>query len=213
MRTDELIESLARHVEPVQPRQGGLAFALALAIATPIALVLMLLLLGLNPQLREYLGMPMFWVKFGFGLVLVPMALVLMLRLSRPGVRAGMAKLAPIAPVLLLWLLAIVALATAAPGQRVAMILGSSWAECPINIAVLSMPTLVAALIALRTMAPTQLVAAGAAAGLLAGGIGTAVYALHCPELEAPFLAVWYVLGALLPVAIGALVGPRLLRW
>ena len=213
MRTDDLIETLARNVEPVHPRQGGLAFALALAVATPVALVLMLLLLGLNPQLRDYLGMPMFWVKFGFGLVLVPMALVLVLRLSRPGVRAGMVRLAPIAPVLLLWLLAVVALATAAAGERSVLIFGSSWTECPLNITILSIPTLVAALIALRTMAPTQLVAAGAASGLLAGGLGTAVYALHCPALAAPFLALWYVLGALIPVAIGALVGPRVLRW
>jgi hypothetical protein len=213
MRTDDLIDSLARNVQPVSPRRGPRAVALALALSAAVAVVLMLLLLGLNPQLREYLGMPMFWVKLGFGLAMAAIALVLALRLARPGVRAGAARLAPIAPVLLLWLLAIAALATAAPGQRVAMILGSSWAECPLNITILSMPTLVAALIALRTMAPTQLVAAGAAAGLLAGGMGTAVYALHCPELAAPFLAVWYVLGALLPVAIGALVGPRLLRW
>jgi hypothetical protein len=213
MRTDDLIESLARNVDPVQPRAGGRAFALALALSTAVAIVLMLLLLGLNPQLREYLGMPMFWVKFGFGLVLALLALVLALRLARPGVRGGAARLAPIAPVLLLWLLAIVALATAAPGQRVALTLGSSWAECPVSITILSIPTLVAALLAMRTMAPTQLVAAGAAAGLLAGGMGTAVYALHCPELAPPFLAVWYVLGALVPVVIGALVGPRVLRW
>ena len=54
---------------------------------------------------------------------------------------------------------------------------------------------LVAALGALREMAPTRLRLAGAAAGALAGGAGAAVYALHCPELGAPFVAVWYVLG------------------
>jgi hypothetical protein len=47
----------------------------------------------------------------------------------------------------------------------------------------------------------------------MAGGAGAAVYALHCPELQAPFLAVWYVLGMAIPVAAGALLGPRLLRW
>ena len=213
MRTDDLIDSLARNVEPVQPRRGGRAIALALAVATPVALALMVLLLGMNPQLREYLGMPMFWVKFGFGAVLALIAVVLVARLSRPGVRAGAVKLAPLAPVILLWLLAIVALATAAPQERSVLIFGSSWSVCPVNIAILSVPTLVGALIALRTMAPTQLVAAGAAAGLLAGGVGTAVYALHCPELAAPFLAIWYVLGALVPVAVGALLGPRVLRW
>lgn len=213
MRTDDLIEALARHAGPVRPRRLGRTLALALAVATPVAVAMMLLQMGLNPQLRAYLGMPMWWVKFGFGLVLALIAVVLARRLARPGVRAGAARLAPVAPVLLLWLLAIIALATAEPGERSALAFGNSWRTCPLNIAVLSVPILIGALIALRTMAPTQLVAAGATAGLLAGGVGTAVYALHCPEVAAPFLALWYVLGALMPVAIGALVGPRVLRW
>ncbi|MFS2051364.1 NrsF family protein, partial [Variovorax sp. CT11-76] len=49
--------------------------------------------------------------------------------------------------------------------------------------------------------------------GALAGGVGAAVYALHCPELTAPFIAVWYVSGIAVPVLVGALLGPRLLRW
>ena len=72
---------------------------------------------------------------------------------------------------------------------------------------------LVGSLRALRELAPTRLRLAGAAAGALAGGAGAAVYALHCPEFGAPFLAVWYVLGMALPVAAGAWLGPRVLRW
>jgi hypothetical protein len=62
-------------------------------------------------------------------------------------------------------------------------------------------------------MAPTRLRLAGAAGGLAAGAAGALVYTLHCPELAAPFLASWYVLGMLIPTAAGALLGPRLLRW
>lgn len=36
---------------------------------------------------------------------------------------------------------------------------------------------------------------------------------LHCTEMQAPFLAVWYVLGILIPTGAGALLGSRLLRW
>ena len=36
---------------------------------------------------------------------------------------------------------------------------------------------------------------------------------LHCPEMAAPFVAVWYLLGMLIPAAVGALIGKRLLRW
>lgn len=64
-----------------------------------------------------------------------------------------------------------------------------------------------------RGRRPTRLALAGAAAGLLAGTVGIAVYALYCPEMDAPFLAIWYVLGMSVPVAAGALAGPLLLRW
>jgi len=66
---------------------------------------------------------------------------------------------------------------------------------------------------AIRGLAPTRLRLAGAAAGLLSGAVGALVYCLHCPELEAPFLGFWYLLGMLIPTAVGALLGPRLLRW
>jgi len=39
------------------------------------------------------------------------------------------------------------------------------------------------------------------------------MYSLHCPEMEAPFIGFWYLLGMLIPTAVGALLGPRLLRW
>ena len=47
----------------------------------------------------------------------------------------------------------------------------------------------------------------------IAAVVATAVYALHCPEMAAPFLATWYLAGMLIPTVAGALLGPRLLRW
>jgi len=47
----------------------------------------------------------------------------------------------------------------------------------------------------------------------LAGALATLVYALHCPESAAPFMAVWYVLGIAIPTVAGALLGRRVLRW
>ncbi|MDH1161872.1 DUF1109 domain-containing protein, partial [Pseudomonas otitidis] len=35
----------------------------------------------------------------------------------------------------------------------------------------------------------------------------------HCPEMGVPFWGVWYLLGMLLPTVLGAVLGPRLLRW
>ena len=94
-------------------------------------------------------------------------------------------------PVAALWLLALLKLFAAPPGERAPLIFGNAWQECPQAIAVVSIPARVAALWAVRGLAPTHLALAGAAAGLFAGAAGDLAYALHCPELEAPFLAVW----------------------
>ena len=62
-------------------------------------------------------------------------------------------------------------------------------------------------------MAPTHLRRAGALAGFASGASAALVYALHCPELAAPFIGTWYVLGMLIPTLAGALLGERLFRW
>ena len=101
----------------------------------------------------------------------------------------------------------------APPDERPALLWGQSWSTCLWSVGLIGLPVFIAALAALRHLAPTRPRWAGAAAGLLAGGAGAAVYALHCQELTAPFLAVWYVLGMAVPVALGAWLGPLVLRW
>ncbi len=103
----------------------------------------------------------------------------------------------------MLWLLAFVALADAAPAERAQLIWGNTWHSCPFNIALLSLPTFIASLWALKQLAPTRLRLAGGASGLAAGALGALVYGLHCPELATPFLGVWYVLGILIPTLDG----------
>ena len=65
----------------------------------------------------------------------------------------------------------------------------------------------------MKGLAPTRPAWAGASAGLLAGALAALVYALHCPESGAPFIGIWYVVGIAIPAAVGALLGPRTLRW
>jgi hypothetical protein len=91
--------------------------------------------------------------------------------------------------------------------------MGQTAAACPFLIALLSLPFLAAVLWILRELAPTRLAISGLAAGIAAGSSGALVYTLHCPELAPAFIAVWYVLGMLIPALAGALLGPRLLRW
>lgn len=213
MKTDELIALLAADAAPVDPRAAPRRFAIASAAALAAALAAMWLLLGINPVLRDYLALPMFWVKVGFGGLVAAAAAAALHRLARPGWRVGWTGWAVAAPFVAVWTIALAALWAAPPAERMHEWMGSSWAACMLWIGVLAAPAAFAVVLVLRTMAPTQPRLAGAVGGLWAGGIGAFAYALHCPELAAPFIGSWYALGIAIPAALGALAGPRLLRW
>jgi hypothetical protein len=213
MKTDDLISLLATGAGAVAPGAAGRRHAVALACGAAGALALMAVQFGPRPDLAQAVGLSMFWVKLAFPAALLAAALLAVLRLSRPGVRLERAPAAIAAPVVAMWLFAAAVLLEAAPGERAALVFGATWASCPFNVALLSAPVFVALLWAMKGLAPAQPALAGAAAGLLAGATGALVYTLHCPEMAAPFLAVWYFLGMLIPTALGALLGPYLLRW
>jgi hypothetical protein len=161
----------------------------------------------------QVLGDPMLWVKFAFPGMVAVISLLLVLRLSRPGMATGYLPASLSAPALAMCLLAAVALANAAPPDRAALVMGTTWQVCTFNIALISVPVFIGSFWALKGLAPTRLSQAGGCAGLLAGAAGAFVYAIHCPELDAPFLLIWNGLGMLVPAAVGAVLGPRLLRW
>jgi hypothetical protein len=213
MRTDDLVAMLATGVEAVAPGAAMRRCAMALGWGVLGAAALMVVLLEVRHDLAAAVLLPMFWIKLAFVAGLVAASLLAVLRLSRPGLRLAWVPGALAAPVLAMWLLAGSVLMRADAPQRVQMFFGETWASCPFLVALLSAPAFVALLWAMRGLAPTRLRLAGAAAGFLSGAIGALVYSLHCPEMEAPFLGFWYLAGMLIPTAVGALLGPRLLRW
>ena len=213
MKTDELVTLLATGAEAVELDASSRRHATALGWGAFGATLLMVILLGVRPDIDAAARLPMFWIKLAFPASVTVASLFAAARLSRPGVRLGWVPGALVAPVLAVWLLtAYVLLATPQP-ERAELIMGRTWEYCLLSVPMLSLPVLVATLWAMKGLAPTRLALAGAAAGLLAGALGALVYALHCPEMEAPFLGVWYVAGMLIPAAAGALLGPIVLRW
>lgn len=140
-------------------------------------------------------------------------AVLLAQRLSHPGMRLGAAAKAWAGPVIAMALLALLVWMDAAPADRPDMIFGMTWKVCSRNIAIVAAPVFAGVLWAMNGLAPTRLVLAGASAGMLAGAVGTVIYALHCQQVAAPFIFVWYGGGMLLCAAIGAVVGPMVLRW
>lgn len=213
MRTDDLIALLAADATPVAPGQADRRAVAKLATGALVAMAAMLLWLGPRPDIAAAATLPMFWLKLALPASLAAAALLALRRLGHPGVPLGHALLGAAMPVAFVWLLAGAVLIAAAPAERLALVLGETWRECPVTIAVLSSPALALAIWALRGLAPTRPRLAGAMAGLFAGSAAALAYALHCPEMEAPFLAVWYVLGMLIPAGAGALLGPHLLKW
>jgi hypothetical protein len=212
MKTDELISLLAADSAP-EPNTVPRRFTVALALGTLGAFLLMVATHGVRADLAQATGEAMFWGKLIFAGSLAFAALIATQRLGHPGVHLGGVRLALVAPMLVLWLVAAVVLLAAPPAQRSHLILGETWNTCAFSIAMISLPLFTATLWALRGLAPTHLALAGASAGLLAGSLSTIVYALHCPESGAPFVAIWYVLGIAIPTVAGAVLGSKVLRW
>jgi hypothetical protein len=213
MKTEDLVTMLATGADAVDPRAAVRRYAGAVGAGVIVAVVLMAALLGVNTNLVRNASVPMVWVKFAFVAWLFVSALFTTLRLARPGASLAGMPGALAAPVLAMWLLAAVALVGTARTRGLELVLGQTAAACPFLIALLAAPVFLSGLWAMQELAPTRLCLAGASVGLLAGAAGAFVYAFHCPELAAPFLGTWYVLGMAIPTALGALIGPRVLRW
>jgi hypothetical protein len=213
MKTDDLVSLLAADALPVPRRAASRRIRLALVVGVPLALLLMQAEYGVRRDLVQVMFWPMFWMKLLVPVTIAIAGYVALQRLARPGVRMGGSWLGLVLPVLMLWVMAVASYMMAPEARRPEMVWGQTWRSCAFSIAEISLPVFVGAFAALRTLAPTRPALAGACAGAMSGAAGAAVYALHCPELTAPFLAIWYVAGMALPVIVGALLGPRLLKW
>jgi hypothetical protein len=213
MKTDTLISLLAAGVTPVDRHVVVRRLTWALVAGTLGAALFVVLCYGIRPDIREMLTTPLFWAKMAFPTCLAVGALAVTLRLSRPGTAVGRAWAGLAFPVAVSWLCGLALWWLAPPEERESLLMGHTWRTCPFNIAFLSIPAFIAVRYAMRGLAPTRLRLAGAAAGLLAGATATVMYCLHCPEMGVPFWAVWYVLGMAIPTLVGAIAGPRWLRW
>jgi hypothetical protein len=213
MKTDDLINLLASGPDVSAPKLPVRHFALLIASGMLASIVIMMTTLGLRPNMMELAMLPQFWIKMAFVLALAGTGWMTVDRLSKPGVHTGKLPVLIAAPVVLIWIAAAATLINAAPEERAPLFWGDTWHYCSWLIAILSLPIFVAILKVMRSLAPTRLRLAGTGAGFAAGAVATLIYSFHCPEVEAPFIGFWYVVGILIPTGIGTLIGPRVLRW
>jgi hypothetical protein len=213
MKTEDWVSMLATGVDAIDPKRMARRHFLAITGGLLAALAFIGGILRFNPALSTMVLEPMFWVREAYCATLALLGFAAVTRLARPGIRLGFAPAGVVAVVMVMWIFAAALLLRAPPQNRSHLLFGTSAAVCPFLIALVAVPLFIAFLWVLRDLAPTRLRLAGAAAGFAAGSLGALVYSFHCPELAAPFLATWYLLGMLIPTSLGAWLGPRLMRW
>jgi hypothetical protein len=213
MNTDDLILQLARDARPVRRGAMKLRIAIGMGLGAIVSAVLVILWMGLRPDLGTAMNGWSFWMKWGYTLSLSVAALAMTAQLARPDSGRVRGLWLTAVPVVLLACVGLLELARTPPAEWLAMWLGHSWQSCPWRVLSLAVPIFAGLLWSFRRLAPTRLRAAGAAAGLTAGAFAATIYCLHCPEVSAIFVLTWYSLGILLATLLGALLGPRLLRW
>lgn len=211
MRTDALIDALAKDLDARPARRGSAAGVLAASAA--VSALAFAALLGPRVDLASALQTSAFLAKpvltVGLGLAAAGAAS----RLARPGAQLdGWGAALLFAPLLAMALVA-VELAQRPLSTWAAAWLGDNALVCLAAIPTLAAPLLAATILVLRREAPTRPRLAGAAAGLASAAAGASLYALHCEDDSALFVATWYTLAILGVAGIGALAGGRWLRW
>jgi hypothetical protein len=210
---DQLVESLVADLTPVADPPVAQRLAIGLGAGLTLSVALVGLVLGFRPDMHTATLTMMFWIKLAYVSGIGAIALWAVERLARPGVPTGNLLLWLLVPTLGVAALAVTQLINGPAEAREHLIMGFSAAAAPWRILVAALPPLVGLAWAVRGLAPTRLVFSGAMVGLAAGGFGAASYAMHCQESTAPFLFIWYSLGVIACGAVGAVLGPRVLRW
>ena len=211
MKTETWIDLLARGAGPAPRAQVMRRLAPVALLGLLLSVVLSLAVLGAVPVAMFHTPVP--WMKLTYAGALAGAAGWLSAGLARPVARLRAPTRAVLAVFATMALLGAMSWWLTPADARMDNLMGHSWSTCPFNVLLLSLPALAGTLWALRGLAPTQPRAAGLAAGLLAGGLGAMGYALACQETSPAFVTLWYTLGMALTGALGACLGPRLLRW
>jgi hypothetical protein len=212
MKTDQLINMLSTNLEPVKRGETKKTLTWTILAGGLAAVCLMLVTVGLRPGGAWFFSGYLL-LKVLLMLILIGAGAALLAKLASPGQDARQ-------PYTIIWLVflaigsaGVCALVLGPPAARDQMMMGSQWATCALCIPLFAVVPFAALIWALRRGAPTNLRRTGAVAGLVAGALGAVAYAFHCPDDSIPFIALWYGGMVALCALLGAMLGPRLLRW
>lgn len=211
MRTEDLVDMLARQAGPAPRALAARRLGVALLIGGAASIAGTWAFNGFVDA-SEF-ATAAAWMKVLYTGALAAVAVLWVARLGQPGASTRGPALSLALIVAGMAAAGLAAVLTAAEGTRLTEVTGQAWTRCPSTVFSLSIPALVGALWALRGLAPARARLAGLAAGVFAGAVGAFAYGLSCTETSPAFVAVWYTAGVALAGALGAALGPRLLRW
>ncbi len=211
MKTDDLISALAADPRPT----GSLGRSLSVAIVAGafVAGATFFATIGFRPDIDQAARTVRFLFKFVVTLSLAVAAIGLVWRIARPGTPLLLPAWALALPVVLLLVAVVLELIVMPEAAWSPRLVGTNSLHCLTAIPLLSIPTLVALMIALRGGAPSSPALAGAIAGLASAGVAATYYAANCTDDSPLFVATWYTLATAIVTLAGALIGARLLRW
>ena len=213
MKTDELISMLGTNVERVDRQKVVRTLAAAILVGLAAAFCVMLFVLGVRTDLPKASAATYLPLKLVFTVATLVLTSIALIKLARPGGERRTPVASVAIPFVVIMLLAGLTLASVPSTHWDQMIVGDNWLECLLSIPLIAIAPFALIIWAVRQAAPTDLVRTGALAGLVAGSVSAAAYALHCTDDSLPFIVLWYGGTIAACTLAGATLGPRLLRW
>jgi hypothetical protein len=211
VKTDDLIDALARGVEPAEKPRWRRNLLVTLLAGLVVAAILVAIGLGVRPDIGAA-RMPIM-MKAMFAAMCAAVVLPLAVQLMKPGRPLGWRIGAVLVFAGLCAVATIVALMGEMPERRFEAWMGGAVPWCVVLIPVLAAPTAALLTWFMRSFAPTRLMLTGAAIGALSGGVAAMAYAMYCPTDSVAFVTTWYALAIAVCAALGAVLGSRFLRW
>ena len=213
MNTERLIDMLSTNVESVDRLAIRVSLTWAVIGGAVAAFCLMLSTVSLRPDLAARASLGFVAVKLLFAATVIGAGLAFLSRAVRPGRDDRTLFQFALLPFIVISLAAVAELALGVSTPLHPMTTGTHWLLCLYCIPLFAVIPFALLVWASRVGAPTNLRRVGAMAGLVAGAVGAAAYALHCPDDSLPFVALWYGASIAFCAGVGALLGPRVLRW
>lgn len=210
MKTDDLI--LAISADTLLQKSVVQRLVRALPVAVGISIIAFVIFWGPRADIGAALAsVVVLKTLVPLGLVLLSGALAV--ALAHPGARfekRGAALGFLVAVVIAAF---VIAVAWGGVGALVAALSTPLLLTCLLSIPLLAMPVLAAVFWGLSSGAALRPRLTGAVAGLMAGGLAASVYSIYCDKDMVLFVLPAYSTAIGSVAVIGALVGPRVLKW